>query len=85
MPDLRQEIFTLLKDIIDDEWGPYDDDHYWPMVDEFMTQASIRREWALTRGAGQVVMSEAAARDKAERWPESFGVASRYVTQWSDE
>ena len=32
--ELRQHLFDLLKGIIDDEWGPYDDDHYWQLVDE---------------------------------------------------
>jgi hypothetical protein len=33
MSDIRQGLFNLLKGIIDDEWGPYGDDHYWDMVD----------------------------------------------------
>lgn len=33
MADIRQGLFDLLKGIIDDEWGPYDDEYYWAMVD----------------------------------------------------
>lgn len=34
MVELRQHLFDLMKGIIDGEWGPYDDDHYWALVDE---------------------------------------------------
>ena len=49
MADIRQELFGLLKDIIDGEWGPYDDDHYWPMVDDFMARVGMTQEWGVKR------------------------------------
>lgn len=60
-------------------------EHHTHVAEVLVSELGITREWALTGGAWQKVMSEAAAKDKAARWPESFGVASRFVTQWQDE
>jgi hypothetical protein len=45
MSDLRQGLFDILKEIVDGEWGPYDDDdHYWPLVDAAITRLGLRQE-----------------------------------------
>jgi hypothetical protein len=31
---MEHGLFDILKDIIDGEWGPYDDEHYWGLVDQ---------------------------------------------------
>lgn len=37
-------LFEILKDIIDDEWGPYDDAHYWELVDRELPRMGLTRE-----------------------------------------
>lgn len=81
MPDLRQEIFTLLKDIIDGEWGPYDDEHYWPMVDEFMAKAGITREQrTLADGMGGISTNYESGQVTVHSRPCTR--QSRYITEW---
>lgn len=46
MDDVRQALFDLLKGIIDGEWGPYDDDHYWAMVDKELPKLGLTQVFA---------------------------------------
>lgn len=41
---LEVGLFEILKGIIDDEWGPYDDDHYWELVDKELPRLGLTRE-----------------------------------------
>lgn len=43
---LEVGLFNVLKDIIDGEWGPYDDAHYWALVDEELPRLGLQREWS---------------------------------------
>lgn len=68
-------------------WNSYDaDDWRLHVAKVLVSELGITAEWALTSGGGrQKTMSERSAREKAKRWPEAFGVASRYVTRWVDQ
>lgn len=62
------------------------DDEARHVAEVLVSELGITAEWALTSGGGrQKTMSERSAREKAKRWPEAFGVASRYVTRWADQ
>ena len=60
-----------------DEWARH-------VAGVLVSELGLTSEWGLSqaRGTKHVVMSERAAKEKAQRWPESFDAASRYVTAW---
>lgn len=41
MSDVRQGLFDIFKEIIDGEWGPYEDDYYWKRVDDALARLQL--------------------------------------------
>jgi hypothetical protein len=39
--DVRHGMFNILKSIIDGEWGPYSDEHYWEMTADAMRYLNL--------------------------------------------
>lgn len=68
---LPRGLFDILKEIIDGEWGPYDDAYYWGLVDKAFVRLGLhwdrQRVWpdegggfteVFYRSAGEKVFDE---------------------------
>lgn len=85
MSDVRQGLFDLLKGIIDDEWGPYDDDYYWAMVDEELPKLGLMAEHRTCQDGSGGVSSRCNAAGRIVSTTHSGRTPTgmrRYVTAW---